>query len=276
MFPSSPNLSLSIDLLLTQSLSTLLDILIRRWCVLFISVQWLIRSLASGASVLHPQEHDRLADQHSDGGSSHAKSDTNQDGYQDDFEGGPKDHVHTVGDTFMVMMVAMTMRLELDVGWELHGTIWKTVGHSMLAWAQVVVRLGLVVLMAHKLVEAPHTETLHLVAGALGRCFGLGHSRDDLGKETAHGGFTFGIWRVWIDGNGLDGVKEELQNVSFGLWRGVYEGSAYCSILLLDYYDFDIVDADHLTIETHNGHYHSDKGSFINPLFVVLHTVGQS
>ena len=123
-FLPNPNLSFSIDLLLVQSLSTLLDVLIRRWCVLFIGIQWLIRSLASGAAVLHPQENDRLANQHSDGGSSHAESDTNQDGYQDDFEGGPKDHVYTVSDTFMVMMVTMIMRLELDVGRELHSAIW--------------------------------------------------------------------------------------------------------------------------------------------------------
>ena len=92
----------------------------------------------------------------------------------------------------------------------------------MLAWALVVVvvGLGLVLLMAHELVEAPHTETLHLVAGALGGCLGLGHSRDHLGKETAHGGLTFGVWRVWIDRNGLDIVEEELQNVSFRDWRG--------------------------------------------------------
>ena len=147
----------------------------------------------------------------------------------------------------------------------------------MLAWTLVVVvGLGLVLLMAHKLVEAPHAETLHLVAGALGGCLGLGHSRDDLGKETAHGGLTFGVWGVWIDRNGLDGVEEELQIVNHRLWGGVYRGSAYFSILLLEYCDFDIVDVDHLTIKTHDGHYHSDKGSVFKPLFVVLHTVGQS
>ena len=116
-----------------------------------------------------------------------------------------------MGDTFVVMMVAMTMRLELDVSRELHGAIWKTVRHSMFAWALVVVvGLGLVLLMTHKLVEAPHAETLHLMAGALGGCFGLGYACGDLGKETAYGGLTFGVWRVWINGNEFDGVEEEL------------------------------------------------------------------
>ena len=132
--------------------------------------------------------------------------------------------MHTVGDSFMVMMVAMTLRLELDVGWKLHGAIWKTVRHSMLAWALVVVMgLSLVLLVADKLVDASHTETLHLVASALGGCFGLGYSRDDLGKETAHGSLTFGVGRVWIDGNGLDGVKEELRVLTVCFGEGYIE-----------------------------------------------------
>lgn len=73
----TPNLSFSIDLLLGESLSTLGDILIRGWCLLLVSVQSLIGGLAGGASVLHPQENNGLANQHSDGRSSHAKSDTN-------------------------------------------------------------------------------------------------------------------------------------------------------------------------------------------------------
>ncbi len=33
----------------------------------------------------------------------------------------------------VVMMVALPVRLEMDVGGELHGAIWKAVRHSMLA-----------------------------------------------------------------------------------------------------------------------------------------------
>ena len=107
--------------------------------------------------------------------------------------------------------MAMTERLEMDVGRELHGAIWKTVRHSVLAWALVmVVRVGRVLFVANKLVDALHTETLHLVAGALSGCFGLGYSGDNLGEETAQIRLTFGVWRVWIDRNGLSGVEEVL------------------------------------------------------------------
>ena len=115
----------------------------------------------------------------------------------------------------MVMVVDMTVRLEVDVGGELHGAIGKTETRSMLACALVVMRLVMVVLMTDDLVEALHTETLHLVASALGGCLGLSHSCDGFGKETAQGGLTFGVWRVRRDGNGLSRVEDELQNVGF-------------------------------------------------------------
>lgn len=121
--PPTPNLSLSIHLLLVKSHSTFISVLIRGWGVLFVSVQWLIRSFARGASELHPEENNRLADQHSDGRGSHTESDTDQDGYEDDSEGGPEDRDHTVSDTIVVVMVAVTERLEVDMGGELHGTI---------------------------------------------------------------------------------------------------------------------------------------------------------
>lgn len=116
-----------------------------------------------------------------------------------------------MGEARVVMVVSVTVRLKVDVGGELHGAIWKTVRHPMLAL--LVVGLGLVVLMAHKFVEALHAETLHLVARGLGGCLGLSHSCDDLGEDTAQDGLTFGVWRIWRDGNGLGGVKDELQNV---------------------------------------------------------------
>lgn len=183
--------------------------------MLLVSVQGLIRSFARGASELHPQENNRLADQHSDSRSSHTESDTNQDGYENDSEGSSKDRDHTVSDTIMVVMVAMTVRLEVDMGGELHSAIWKTVRHSMLGWTLVMVRFGLVVLMTDELVEALHTETLHLVTGALSGCLGLGYSCDDFDFETAQGSLALGVWRVWGDGNGLSGVEDELQSVGF-------------------------------------------------------------
>ncbi len=75
------------------------------------------------------------------------------------------------------------------------------------------------ILVARKLVEALHTETLHLVASAMGGCLGLSHSRNDLGKDTAQDGFTFGVRRVWRDGNSLDGMADNLQKVGFGRWE---------------------------------------------------------
>lgn len=85
----------------------------------------------------------------------------------------------------------------------------------MLGWTLVMVRLGLVVLVTDKLVEALHTETLHLMTGAHGGCLGLGYSCDDFNFETAQGSLTLGVWRIWRDGDGLGGVEDELQNVGF-------------------------------------------------------------
>ena len=38
-----------------------------------------------------------------------------------------------------VVVVAIAEGLEVDVGGELHGAVWKPMRHSMLAWALVVV-----------------------------------------------------------------------------------------------------------------------------------------
>lgn len=95
----------------------------------------------------------------------------------------------------MDVMVTMAVRLEVNVGGKLHGAIWKAVRHFMLAWTFVVVRVGVkVVLVPGELVEALHTETLHLVAGSLGRRLGFGHASDHLGEDAAQDSFTFGVW----------------------------------------------------------------------------------
>lgn len=120
----------------------------------------------------------------------------------------------------MMVMVAMAVRLEVNVGGELgelHGAIWKAVRHSMLACALVVgVR---VVLVPSELVEALHTETLDLVAGSFGGSLGFGHACNHLGEDAAQDGLTFGIWGVRRDGNGLGGVEDELDTISFKLWK---------------------------------------------------------
>lgn len=116
----------------------------------------------------------------------------------------------------VVVVMAMTVWLELDVGGELHGTIGKAVRHSMLAGALVVVGVG-VVLVPRELVEALHTETLHLVASSLGRRLGFGDTGDHLGEDAAQDGLTFGVWGVWREGNGLGGVEDELDNISLRL-----------------------------------------------------------
>lgn len=54
----------------------------------------------------------------------------------------------------------------------------------MLARALVVVGMR-VVLVPRELVEALHTEMLHLVASGLGRCLGFGHASDRLGEDAA-------------------------------------------------------------------------------------------
>ena len=175
-----------------------MEILIRRWCFLLVGVQCLISSLARRASVLHPQEHNGLANQHSDGRSSHTKSNTNQDGYKDNLKGSAKNPSHAVDEALVDVVVAMAVRLEVDVGGELpelQAAIWKAVRHSMLAWTLVVVRVGVeVVLVPGELVETLHTETLHLVAGSLGRRLGFGDAGDHLGEDAAQDGLTFGVW----------------------------------------------------------------------------------
>ena len=95
----------------------------------------------------------------------------------------------------MVVVVAMAVRLELNVGGELHGAIWKAVRHSMLARALVVVGMGVrVVLVPRELVEALHTETLHLVASSLCRRLGFGNTGNHFGEDAAQDGLTFGVW----------------------------------------------------------------------------------
>lgn len=114
-------------------------------------------------------------------------------------------------------MVAMAVRLEMDVGGELHGAVWKAVrhSHSMLSRALVVVRVGVgVVLVSCELVEALHTEALHLMASSLGRRLGLGDTSEHLGEDAAQDGLAFGVWGVRREGNGLGGVQDKLVNVS--------------------------------------------------------------
>lgn len=258
---STPNLSLSIDLLLVESLITLVDILIRGWCLLLITVQWLISSLARSASVLHPQEYNGLANQHSDSRSSHTKSDTDQDGYKDNLEGSPKNLSQTMEEALVVVVVAMAVRLEVNVRGKLHGAVWKSVGHSILAWTLVVMGMGMgvgVVLVAGELVEAFHTEMLDLMAGSLGRILGFGHAGDHFGEDAAQDGFTFGVWGVWRNGDSLDGVEDE------------------CSVLFLDCCDLDVVDLDHLAIKTHDSHKHSDERIVFELLLVILDAVAES
>lgn len=113
----------------------------------------------------------------------------------------------------MVVMVAVTVRLEVDVRGELHGPIWKAVRHSMIAGAVMWMR---VMFVPSELVQAFHTETLHLVAGSLSRRLGFGHAGNHFGEDAAQDGLTFGIWRVWRDRDGLGGMGDELDNVSLG------------------------------------------------------------
>lgn len=120
----------------------------------------------------------------------------------------------------MVVMVAMAVRFEVDVGGKLHGAIWKAVRHSMLAWTLMMVGMGMgmeLVFVSRELVEALHTETLHLVAGSFSRRLGLGHARDHLGEDAAQDGLAVGVGGVWRDGDGLGGVEDELNKISFWL-----------------------------------------------------------
>ena len=114
----------------------------------------------------------------------------------------------------MVMMMAMTVRPKVDVRGELHGAIWKAVRHSMFAGTLVMMGVGDMILVADELVEALHTETLHLVASTLGGCLGLSHAGNDLAKDTAQDSLTFGVRRVGGDRNGFDGVEDKLHDVN--------------------------------------------------------------
>lgn len=84
----------------------------------------------------------------------------------------------------------------------------------MLARALVVVRVE-VVFVSCELVEALHTETLDLMASSYGRRLGFGDASKDLGEDAAQDGLTFGVWGIWGEWNGLGGVKDKLENVSF-------------------------------------------------------------
>ena len=121
-------------------------------------------------------------------------------------------------EALVVVVVDMAMRFEGNVGGELHSTIWETVRHPMVARTLVVVGVGLV-LVPSELVEAFHTETLHLVTGSLGRRLRFGHASNHLGKNAAQNSLTLGVWGVWRDGDGLSGVKYELDSVSFMLCK---------------------------------------------------------
>lgn len=253
------SLGLSINFLLAESLRFLVEILIRGWGLLLISIQWLVSSLARDASVLHPQEHNHLANEHSNSRSSHTKSNTDQDGYKDNFEGSPEDHGHTVNEALVVVVVVdMALRFKGNVGGELHSTIWEAVRHSMVARTLVMVRVGLV-LVPSELVEAFHTETLHLVTGSLGRRLRFGHANDHFGKDAAQDSLTLGVWGVWRDGDGLGGVKYELNSVSSMICKRDVWKWAYCSVVFFDSCDLDIVDLDHLAIKTHDSYKDGDK-----------------
>ena len=186
-----------------------------------------------------------------------------------------------MAEALVVVMVAMTVRLEVDVGWKLHGAIWKAVWHSiMLAWTLVMVGVRVrmrVVLVARELVEALHTETLHLVAGSLSRRFGLGHAGDHLGEDAAQNGLTLGVWGVWRERDGLGRVEDELENVSVEFHDlKTDKGEAYRSILFFDSCDLDIVNLDYLAIKTHDSHKDSDERIVFKFLLVILHAVAES
>ena len=117
-----------------------------------------------------------------------------------------------------VVVVAIAEGLEVDVGRELHGAVWKAMRHSMLAWALVVVWVGLG-LVPGELMEAFHTEMLHLVAGGLSRRLGFGHASHHFREDAAQNGLTFGVWGVWRDRDGLGRVEDELDDFSFQLWK---------------------------------------------------------
>lgn len=169
----------------------------------------------------------------------------------------------------------MAVRLEVNVGGELHGAVWKAVRHAMLALTLVVIGVG-VVLVPGELVEALHTEMLDLMAGGLGRILGFGHAGDHLCEDAAQDGLTFGVWGVWRNGDSLDGVEDELIIVYFQLSKRMMGVKAYASILFFDSCDLDIVDLDHLPIKTHDGHKDSDERVVFEFLLVILYAVAES
>ncbi len=133
-----------------------------------------------------------------------------------------------------------------------------------------------VVLVPCELVEALHTEAFHLVAGSLGRRLGFSDASEHLGEDATQDGFTFGVWGVRRDWDGLGGVQDELHDVSLDVWKGMTGKRAYCSILFLDGCDLDIVDLDHLAIKTHDSHKDNDERVVFEFLLVILHTVAES
>ena len=122
----------------------------------------------------------------------------------------------------MVVMVAMAVRPKVEVGGELHGAIWEAVRHPMLLWTLVVVGMG-VVLVPGELVEALHTETLHLVASSLGRRLGFGHTGDHLGEDAAQNGLALGVWGVRRHGDIFGRMKNELDKFSFEHRKGSFQ-----------------------------------------------------
>ena len=205
------HLSLRFNLLLTHRLRTL-HILIRRRRILFIRLHPLISThLRRATAELHPEENDRLTDQHADRRSGHTERHTDEDGHEDDLDSGAEDLGHAAEEAVVVMMMMVARGLELDVSGKLDGAVWAAVRDCHVAFVAMLVVVGF---MACEFMEAFHAYALHFVSGALGGCFGLVSAGDKLGEDAADNVSTFGVGSVRRRRDGVDGVERELRIIS--------------------------------------------------------------
>ena len=170
------------------------------------------RSVVTTADELQPEEDENLTDKHTDGGGRHAKGHADEDGDEDHFDGGAKDHAHAGEEAFVVVVSVMvgaplvTKGFELDVGGEFHDAIRATVGDCVRA----LVFMMVVRVVAGELVDTFHAEAFYLAGCALGGGFGFVDAGDELGEDAAHHVGAFGVWGVGGGGDGSDGVEGKL------------------------------------------------------------------
>lgn len=143
--------------------------------------------MAAITTELHPEEHDRLPNKHTDSASRNADRDTDQNWEEHECKQVASEaHAFVENARVVVTVVRAEMgRVDMVVGGELGGAIFAFVVVCVddgLGW-------GMGVAVACHTVEAAHTEALHLLGGVLcgvGGRVGFGAGGRDSGGKLGH------------------------------------------------------------------------------------------